>query len=96
MDTFTGFTYLDANAKSLNSTSSTTDDSFGPFLKIPDTTTFDFTLLFEESVLSVLPSGLFLLLLPPRIWQLWRSPRKVTGSYLLTAKIVCLHIYILV
>lgn len=86
MDTHSGFFYLEA--KSLNSTSYTTDNSFGPFLDLPGRTTFDFTLLFEETILSILPSALLLLVIPPRILRLWKTPRKVTGSYLQTTKIV--------
>jgi hypothetical protein len=50
--------------------------------------TFDFTLLFEETILSILPSAVLLLLIPPRILQLWKTPHKVISSYLLTTKIV--------
>ena len=68
--------------------STTLDNNFGPFLQIPGKETFDFTLLFEETILSIGPSALLLLLIPPRILRLWKSPRKVTGSYLQTTKIV--------
>ncbi|CZR69215.1 related to multidrug resistance-associated protein [Phialocephala subalpina] len=91
MDTHPGFSYLEA--KSLNSTTYAGDNSFGPFLDLPSKTTFDFTLLFEESILSILPSALFLLLIPLRILRLWKTPRKVTGSYLQTTKIVILAIF---
>ena len=72
--------------RAVNST--TLDNNFGPFLQIPGKETFDFTLFFEETILSIGPSALLLLLIPPRIFRLWKSPRKVTGSYLQTAKIV--------
>jgi hypothetical protein len=32
---------------------------------------FDFTLLFEEAFLALVPSTVFLLLIPPRLVQLW-------------------------
>jgi hypothetical protein len=41
---------------------------------------------------------LFLLLIPLRILRLWKTPRKVTGSYLQTTKIVSFlscHCYIM-
>ncbi|KAH7323926.1 ABC transporter-like protein [Rhexocercosporidium sp. MPI-PUGE-AT-0058] len=69
------------------------DNNFGPFLAIPGKETFDFTLLFEETILSIGPSSLFLLLIPPRIWRLWKTPRKVTGSYLQTTKLTLLAIF---
>jgi len=72
--------------RAVNST--TLDNNFGPFLQIPGKETFDFTLFFEETILSIGPSALLLLLIPPRIFRLWKSPRKVTGSYLQTTKIV--------
>jgi ATP-binding cassette subfamily C (CFTR/MRP) protein 1 len=74
--------------RATNSTALVSDDSFGPFLKLPSKETFDFTLLFEETILSIGPSALLLLLIPPRILQLWKASRKVTGSYLQTAKTV--------
>lgn len=73
-----------------NSTGYSNDNSFGPFLKTPGRQTFDFTLLFEETILSILPSALLLLLIPSRIGRLWRTPRKVTGSYLQSTKLVSL------
>lgn len=38
---------------------------------------FDFTPLFEDSILSILPSALFLCVLPVRLWVLGRESRKV-------------------
>ena len=66
----------------------TNDDSFGPFLKLPSEAAFDFTLLFEETILSIGPSALLLILTPPRIIRLWKSPRKVIRSHFLTTKLV--------
>jgi hypothetical protein len=84
MDLFPALT-----SRALNNSGAYVDDnSFGPFYKLPNKSTFDFTLLFEETILSIAPSALLLLLIPPRILHLWKTPRKVNSSYLLTAKIV--------
>lgn len=50
---------------------------------------FDFTLLFEEVILGVLPIGIILILTPFRLWHLARKPHKVVGSGLLLTKLVC-------
>ncbi|KAH6707481.1 ABC transporter-like protein [Leptodontidium sp. MPI-SDFR-AT-0119] len=84
-----GFTPLELRA--VNSTAF--DNTFGPFLNVTGKETFDFTLLFEETILSIGPSALLLLLIPPRILRLWKTPRKVTGSYLQTTKITLLAIF---
>lgn len=49
------------------------DDHFGPHRA----NTFDFTILFEQSILSLLPTGLFLLLVPLRLFLL-RNNEKVS------------------
>ncbi|KAF1980408.1 P-loop containing nucleoside triphosphate hydrolase protein, partial [Bimuria novae-zelandiae CBS 107.79] len=51
------------------------DTSFGPTLHGPNAP-FDFTLSFERSILSILPSALFLLYVPARAWWLRSSPKK--------------------
>ncbi|KAF7958001.1 hypothetical protein EAE96_003568 [Botrytis aclada] len=79
--------------RGINETSFVGDDNFGPFYKVPGKATFYFTLLFEETILSIAPSVLLLILIPPRIKHLWKSPRKVTRSYLLTTKIILLSIF---
>ena len=93
--THLGYQHLEVRAS--NSTQYTNDNTFGPFVDIPGRDSFDFTLLFEETILSIIPSALLLLLIPLRIIRLWKSPRKVTGSYLQTAKIVnipsCINLY---
>ncbi|KAL1965989.1 hypothetical protein VTN77DRAFT_4929 [Rasamsonia byssochlamydoides] len=48
---------------------------------------FDFTLLFEETILTVLPLALWVLFVPFRISYLFRRPRKVVHSVLLPLKI---------
>lgn len=49
---------------------------------------FDFTLLFEESILTLLPLCLFITIAPLRILYLVRKRRKVTHGGLLPVKIV--------
>lgn len=49
---------------------------------------FDFTLLFEEAILQILPIALILMLVPFRIIQLSHKRRKVVGSWLLLLKLV--------
>ncbi|KAK4208910.1 hypothetical protein QBC37DRAFT_60766 [Rhypophila decipiens] len=55
------------------------DNLFGPHAG-PCRGGFDFTLLFEETILTILPLGLMLVILPPRIWYLLGRTRKVTGK----------------
>lgn len=49
---------------------------------------FDFTLLFEETILSVLPMSVVLLFLPVRIVHLFKSERKVYEGLLHNLKLV--------
>ncbi|PYH96909.1 hypothetical protein BO71DRAFT_427549 [Aspergillus ellipticus CBS 707.79] len=64
------------------------DSTFGP--QVADCRgRFDFTLLFEECFLSIVPSALVLLALPFRYRQLWRTRLpKVTKSSIYWAKLV--------
>ncbi|KAH8701117.1 putative ABC multidrug transporter [Talaromyces proteolyticus] len=48
---------------------------------------FDFTLLFEETILTALPLGILVLISPLRIWNLLNRPTKVVESFLLPLKI---------
>ncbi|RDW57444.1 hypothetical protein BP6252_13782 [Coleophoma cylindrospora] len=91
MNTYEGFAHL--RSRAVNSTALVGDNSFGPFFQLPGKETFDFTLLFEETILSIGPSALLLLAIPPRLVHLWKTPRKVIGSYLLTTKIALLAIF---
>lgn len=50
-----------------------TDNVFGPAVASPCRRGFDFTLLFEQSILSIAPSSIFLLLVPLRLFWLYRS-----------------------
>lgn len=49
---------------------------------------FDFTLLFEETILTVLPLALLLIVAPFRIWYLFKKETKVIHSSILSIKIV--------
>jgi ATP-binding cassette, subfamily C (CFTR/MRP), member 1 len=61
------------------------DNSFGPAGLV---CRFDFTLLFEESILFIGPSSLFLLLATLRIWQLRKERVKVRPTLLRILKVV--------
>ena len=52
------------------------DNTFGPTIPSPCRSTFDFTLLFEQTILTIFPACILLLLAPPRIWHLLRSSTK--------------------
>lgn len=60
------------------------DNRFGP--KLPGV--FDFTLLFEQSILSLLPTALFILVTPLRVAPLLRRASRVQPGRLLWAKCV--------
>ncbi|RDW82953.1 hypothetical protein BP5796_04444 [Coleophoma crateriformis] len=68
------------------------DHAFGPQVE-ECVRSFDFTLQFENLILSVLPSVVFLLLALPRIWILRRKPRRVAGSTLQMIKLISITIY---
>lgn len=63
---------------------SSTIDHFGPRLD----GYFDFTLLFEQSVLSIVPSVLLLLAVPWKISRLYSKPAVAKSGWLLRAKLV--------
>ncbi|GJN68101.1 hypothetical protein PLICBS_002144 [Purpureocillium lilacinum] len=58
------------------------DDSFGPWAGATCRGGFDFTLLFEETILSILPSVLVIVVAPIPIIRLAREPPKVRASAL--------------
>jgi len=62
----------------------------GPIVALPCRQGFDFTLLFEQSILSIGPSCVFLLILPLRLFSLYRSKVKpvVPGHSLYRRKAV--------
>ncbi|KAF2842938.1 hypothetical protein M501DRAFT_1005649 [Patellaria atrata CBS 101060] len=63
------------------------DNTFGPYAE-HCRGGFDFTLLFEQSILSVPIVSVFLLIAPLRIWYLFTKSAKATGGILLTAKLI--------
>ncbi|KAF4969944.1 hypothetical protein FSARC_2930 [Fusarium sarcochroum] len=54
---------------------------------------FDFTVLFENVILSIVPSTLFFILAPQRLFWLKREPRKVTENSRLLIKLGLITIY---
>ncbi|KAK9420894.1 putative ABC transporter FUM19 [Seiridium unicorne] len=72
----------------------TADIAFGP----ERDDVFDFTLLFEQSILGILPSALFILVSIARATSLWQGKTCVRTGWLLWAKLaaattlICLHI----
>lgn len=64
------------------------DDSFGPWAGSACRGGFDFTLLFEEGILSIPLSCLFLLLLPSRTLHLVKSDVKILSTPLPLLKLV--------
>ena len=63
------------------------DRAFGP--SVPQCRrTFDFTLLFEETIFSIAPSALFLLIVILRLSVLWKRPSRVQGGNLYKLKLV--------
>lgn len=65
------------------------DDQFGPHLS----GVFDFTLLFEQSILSLLPTALFILLTPFRVFAIWKNESCVRIGPLLWAKLIAVAIF---
>jgi len=64
------------------------DNSFGPYAE-SCRGGFDFTLLFEESILSILPLALLITVIPFRISYLAPRSIKVDSDLLLPTKLVC-------
>jgi ATP-binding cassette subfamily C (CFTR/MRP) protein 1 len=64
------------------------DDTFGPSIIQQCRGGFDFTLLFEQSVLSLAPSIVLLLAVPLRLIKLARSDLKTLPSCLYLVKMV--------
>ena len=67
------------------------DDSFGPHAG-PCRGGFDFTLLFEESILSILPTLALLIVIPFRVNYLWKRQIKVNASIVGLVKPVSISI----
>ncbi|WEW56917.1 hypothetical protein PRK78_002374 [Emydomyces testavorans] len=68
------------------------DDTFGPYaLHCRDG--FDFTLLFEETLLTIVPLGLLLLVAPFRIFYLFKKQTKVNDGPLVHLKLTALSAF---
>ncbi|PWY88307.1 multidrug resistance-associated protein [Aspergillus heteromorphus CBS 117.55] len=73
-----------------SSVSSCHDNWFGPVLDSSCRGGFDFTVLFEASILTVTPAALFLLLVPLRLFYLAKQSPKVHASTIHAATLVAL------
>ncbi len=71
----------------MNSSASCTDASFGPGVEGCDRQ-FDFTVAFEESILSIVHSVVLILLAPIRILLLKNQRPRVGGRAFQLAKLV--------
>jgi ATP-binding cassette, subfamily C (CFTR/MRP), member 1 len=71
------------------------DDSFGPALDDPNCREFDFTLLFEQSILSLLPALIFAVAAPARFAFLARKKSKTAAGPARLAKLVDLYVPVL-
>ncbi|KAK8001740.1 ABC transporter [Apiospora marii] len=67
------------------------DDVFGPAVD-ECARTFDFTLLFEETILSILPSAVFLILGAIRLATLFTRKSRVGGVILRTVKLLVIGV----
>ncbi|KAG8160758.1 hypothetical protein KVR01_009022 [Diaporthe batatas] len=77
--------------------SSCNDNTFGPVVAAGCRDSFDFTLLFQQSILSIGPSALFLILAPPRILRLLSRPQRtltttISPSYLARVAIPLIYL----
>lgn len=63
------------------------DDRIGPPVS-RDCRSFDFTLLFEDVVLRLVPATVVTLALLPRLAYLWKAPVKVLSNRLVVYKLV--------
>lgn len=76
------------NATIVSRSSDCSYKSFGPAIC---TSSFDFTLLFEQTILSIAPSAIFLLFLPSRLLALRKSERKTKYTIFKGIKLVRCH-----
>lgn len=70
------------------------ENVFGPRVSPSCEDGFDFTLLFEESILTIVPVIIASLLLAVRVWKLQGIPVKINRSWLYIAKLVAISLYI--
>ena len=75
---------LDGRWLSGSSVEMAEDPNFGPH----HSGLFDFTILFEQSILSLLPTCIFILLVPFRTSVLWKHERVTKPGLLLWLKLV--------
>jgi hypothetical protein len=66
---------------------SSSDNVFGPAVQ-GCRSYFDFTLLFEQSILTIGPAAILLLCTGPRIAQLWKASKKTLPNSILHIKMV--------
>jgi ATP-binding cassette subfamily C (CFTR/MRP) protein 1 len=76
---------MDSALRLLANFNETQDKLFGPALQ-GHNVAFDFTLLFEKSILSILPSALFLIYAPLRVGRLWNEQNKAKWNRLVMGK----------
>lgn len=74
---------------SVNGCTIAVEDVFGPDVSPSCLDGFDFTVLFEETILTLLPLGVFLLLAPIQVLKLRGEAKKVASSWLYWTKLVC-------
>ncbi|RMZ87350.1 hypothetical protein DV736_g5417, partial [Chaetothyriales sp. CBS 134916] len=74
------------------SLTNTSDSLFGPAYHGPSRS-FDFTLLFEDTILTIVPSVVFLLAAGTRAAWLTNSPKKVSSSLSRSTKLALLSAY---
>lgn len=86
MDNFTNGSL--AIARHVVNCPSDADDTFGPVILASCRGGVDFTLLFEHTILSILPACIFLLWSALRIIQLRQSSSKTLSSSISLAKTV--------
>ncbi|KAI0143174.1 P-loop containing nucleoside triphosphate hydrolase protein [Xylariaceae sp. FL1272] len=69
------------------------DESLGPIVTAECQRNFDFTVQFEELILAILPTALFLLLTPFRVFRLLRRKIRVRRNSLYIAKLITIGAY---
>ncbi|KJZ71681.1 hypothetical protein HIM_08919 [Hirsutella minnesotensis 3608] len=67
------------------------DSELGPRVHVA-CRAFDFTLLFEDGFFTALPAAVFLIILPWRLWQLYRRPVLITSPHLTVCKLGMLSV----
>lgn len=69
----------------------TVDNRFGPVVK-GCRDDFDFTLLFEQVIMTMSPTALVLLLILPRIYHLHTQKLKTKRNWVYWSKCVCVNL----